>query len=192
MKRNILMIMLMVIGVFTTSAKKLNEADFEPTHNVIKVNYGPGLVYSEMRELNTVYKTSSSYDLSVDYCHTFNKGFGFGVNVIQSYLNAIGSNDFYAGASVYYAKEFKNGWYFDASLGLGYAGNDYSTPEGGIGVFEQIGAHYKFTRHFGVGAELRSLSCSYSTQIERPGHYSFEGSFGTNRIALTIGLQYYF
>jgi hypothetical protein len=29
MKRNILMIMLMVIGVFTTSAKELNEADFD-------------------------------------------------------------------------------------------------------------------------------------------------------------------
>ena len=84
----------MVIGVFTTSAKELNEADFEPTHNVIKVNYGPGLVFSEIHELNTVYKTSSSYDLSVDYCHTFNKGFGFGVNVIQSHLNAMGAMTF--------------------------------------------------------------------------------------------------
>ena len=119
-------------------------------------------------------------------------GLGFGVNVIQSHLNAICSNDFYAGASVYYAKELKNGWYFDASLGLGYAGNDYDAVEGGVGVFEQIGAHYKFARHFGVGAELRSLSCSYRTQLERSRIYSFEGSFGTNRIALTIGLQYYF
>ena len=192
MKRNILMIVLMVISLFSTSAKAQNDTDFKPTHNVIKLNYGPGLVYSEMRELNNIYKTSSSYDLSVDYCHTFNKGLGFGVNVIQSHLNAICSNDFYAGASVYYAKELKNGWYFDASLGLGYAGNDYDAVEGGVGVFEQIGAHYKFARHFGVGAELRSLSCSYRTQLERSRIYSFEGSFGTNRIALTIGLQYYF
>ena len=163
---------------------------------IASVPHAPFLVFSDIYEYAypkaIIHKASLSLDLSVDYAHTFKSGLGFGLNFIQSHLNAIGCNDFYAGASVYYGFLVKNRWYFDASIGAGYAGNDYSDSKNGFGLFEQLGAHYKFTRHWGVGAEIRLLNCFYK---EPDGWDEVAGkdvSFGTKRVALTLGVQYYF
>lgn len=195
MEKKLLCMLMIVACLFSGVTVKAQESKrLKPTNNVIKVNYGPGLVYSTIidYDLRKEYKASMSLDLSIDYAHTFNRGLGFGINVIQSHLNAIGLNDFYGGASLYYGHTTTKGWYIDASLGLGYAGNDYTEHESGIGVFEQLGAHYKITRHFGVGAELRSLTCYYKKPKNWEEYYDKEGMFGTKRISLTVGLQYYF
>lgn len=195
MKKITLCLLTIVFCLFSENTVTAQETKrIEQTHNIIKVNYGPGLVYSKIidYDLRKEYSCSSSYDLSVDYAHTFNKGLGFGINIIQSYLNAIGSNDFYAGASFYYGHTTDKGWHIDASAGLGYASNDYAEHESGLGVFEQIGVHYKITRHFGVGAELRSLTCYYKKPKNWSDYYKEDGTFGTKRIALSASLQYYF
>lgn len=195
MKTNLLCALMIVALLFSGATVYAQDAKrIKPTNNVVKVNYGPGLVYSTIIDYfeNKEYKASMSLDLSVDYAHTFNNGLGFGINIIQSHLNAIGSNDFYGGASLYYGHTTNKGWYIDASLGLGYAGNDYAEHENGFGVFGQVGAHYKITRHFGVGAELRSLTCYYKKPKNWDGYYNKDGVFGTKRLSLSIGLQYYF
>lgn len=186
---------MMVFCLFSEATITAQETKrIEQTHNVIKINYGPGLVYSTMIDygLRKEYTSSMSLDLSIDYAHTFNKGLGFGINIIQSYLNAIGSNDFYGGASLYYGHTTDKSWYIDASVGLGYARNDYAEHKSGLGLFEQIGAHYKISRHFGVGAELRLLTCYYKKPKNWDDYYNEDGLFGTKRIALSVGLQYYF
>ena len=195
MKKKLLCALVIMTCLF--SGNTINAQDVKrliPTNNVIKVNYGPGLVYSTIIDYyeRKEYHTSMSLDLSVDYAHTFNKGLGFGINVIQSHLTAIGFNDFYGGASVYYGHTTNNGWYVDASLGLGYAGNDYAEHESGIGIFKQVGAHYKITRHFGIGAELRSLNCYYKKPKNWEKYYKKDGVFGTGRLSISAGLQYYF
>ena len=67
--------------------------DFEATNNVVKLNFGPGLVFSDIYEYDfpktICHKTSISLDLSLGYAHTFNSGLGFGLNFIQSHLNAL-------------------------------------------------------------------------------------------------------
>ena len=195
MKKKLLCALMIMACLF--SGNTINAQDSKrliPTNNVIKVNYGPGLVYSTLIDYyeRKEYKTSMSLDLSVDYAHTFNKGLGFGINVIQSHLTAIGFNDFYGGASVYYGHTTNKGWYVDASLGLGYAGNDYAEHESGIGIFKQVGAHYKITRHFGIGAEIRSLNCYYKKPKNWKEYYKKDGVFGTERLSISTGLQYYF
>ena len=174
--KNYLMILVMAATLHTATAYAQDEAPTKTTHNVIKLNYGPGLVYSKIYDFDNGEKhsTSSSWDLSIDYAHTFRSGLGFGLNVIQSHLNAIGLNDFYGGASVYYGLSTPKGWYFDAA------------------VFQQVGAHYKLSRHLGVGAELRELSCYYRKPHNWEEYYQKGGRFGTQRISLTVGVQYYF
>lgn len=173
----------------------LEATSFE-TNNVIKLNFGPGLVYSDIYEYDfpkaILHKTSMSLDLSVDYAHTFKNGIGFGLNFIQSHLYAIDGNDFYAGASVYYGYLLKNRWFFDVSLGIGYARNDFAEHKNGAGVFEQMGAHYKLTKHWGVGAEIRILNCFYRQPDGWEDVVGEDVSFGTKRAALTLGVQYYF
>lgn len=196
MKKSLIAIVLLLSAFTAVQAQETidSKATSFETCNVIKLNYGPGLVYSDIYDYPkaTLHKASLSLDLSVDYAHTFKNGLGFGLNFIQSHLNAIGCNDLYAGASVYYGFLFKNRWYFDASIGAGYARNDYSDTKNGFGLFEQLGAHYKLTRHWGVGAEIRMLNCFYK---EPDGWDEVAGkdvSFGTKRVALTLGVQYYF
>ena len=190
----------LIIGiVFLLSAFMAVQAqeaiDLEITSNVIKLNFGPGLVYSDIYEFDfpkaILHKTSMSLDLSVDYAHTFKNGIGFGLNFIQSHLNAIDGNDLYAGASVYYGYLLKNRWYFDISLGMGYARNDFADHKNGVGLFEQIGAHYKLTKHWGVGAEIRMLNCFYKQPDGWEEIVGKNVSFGTKRAALTLGAQYY-
>ena len=160
MKKLLINIVFLLSALMPVQAQEtigLEEISYE-TSNVIKLNFGPGLVYSDIYDYNFPiairHKTSLSLDLSVDYAHTFKSGIGFGLNFIQSHLNAIGSNELYGGASVYYACLVKNRWYIDVSLGAGYARNDYSEYKNGFGLFEQIGAHYKLTKQWGVGALL--------------------------------------
>lgn len=192
--KNYLMILVMAATLHTATAYAQDEVPTKTTHNVIKLNYGPGLVYSKIYDFDNGEKhsTSSSWDLSIDYAHTFRSGLGFGLNVIQSHLNAIGLNDFYGGASVYYGLSTPKGWYFDAAVGGGYARNDYAEHRVGYGVFQQVGAHYKLSRHLGVGAELRELSCYYRKPHNWEEYYQKGGRFGTQRISLTVGVQYYF
>ena len=198
MKKLLIGIVLLLSGLTAVQAQEttdLEATNFE-TSNVVKLNFGPGLVYSDIYEFNfphsILHKTSMSLDLSVDYAHTFKKGIGFGLNFIQSHLYALGSNDFYAGASVYYACLVNNRWYFDVSLGAGYARNDYGEHKNGAGVFEQIGAHYKITKHWGAGAEIRLLNCYYKKPDGWDDVTGSDAGFGTKRAALTLGVQYYF
>ena len=197
--KKILFLFVMLLGALT-AVQAQESTDFEATSyetsNVIKLNYGPGLVFSDIYEIDYSrirrHKNSMSLDLSVDYGHTFKHGIGFGLNFIQSHLNAIGCNDFYAGASVYYGYLLKNRWYFDISLGMGYARNDFADHKNGVGLFEQIGAHYKLTKHWGVGAEIRMLNCFYKQPDGWEEIVGKNVSFGTKRAALTLGAQYYF
>ncbi len=198
MKKLLINIVFLLSALMPVQAQEtigLEEISYE-TSNVIKLNFGPGLVYSDIYDYNFPiairHKTSLSLDLSVDYAHTFKSGIGFGLNFIQSHLNAIGSNELYGGASVYYACLVKNRWYIDVSLGAGYARNDYSEYKNGFGLFEQIGAHYKLTKHWGVGAEIRLLNCYYKQPNGWEEIVGKDTSFGTKRAALTLGAQYYF
>lgn len=173
-------------------------SDFEATNNVVKLNFGPGLVFSDIYEYDfpktICHKTSMSLDLSLGYAHTFNSGLGFGLNFIQSHLNALGKNDYYAGASFYYGTFVNNRWHFDISVGLGYARNDYGEQgsKNGFGLFEQIGAHYKFAKHWGVGADIHLLSCFYKKPDGWDEITDSDTGFGSKRAALTLGLQYFF
>ena len=86
MKKKLLCALVIMTCLF--SGNTINAQDVKrliPTNNVIKVNYGPGFVYSTIIDYyeRKEYHTSMSLDLSVDYAHTFNKGLGFGINVIQ-------------------------------------------------------------------------------------------------------------
>ena len=198
MKKLLIGIVFLLSALMPVQAQEtiaLEETSYE-TSNVIKLNFGPGLVYSDIYDYNFPiairHKTSLSLDLSVDYAHIFKSGIGFGLNFIQSHLNAIGSNELYGGASVYYACLVKNRWYIDVSLGAGYARNDYSEYKNGFGLFEQIGAHYKLTKHWGVGAEIRLLNCYYKKPNGWEEIVGKDTSFGTKRAALTLGAQYYF
>ena len=196
MKKLIIGIVFLLSALTAVQAQETKdiEATSYETSNVIKLNYGPGLVYSDIYDYlkARIHKASMSLDLSVDYAHTFKNGLGFGLNFIQSHLNAIGNNDLYAGASLYYGYLHKNRWHFDVSLGLGYSRNDYSDNRNGVGFFEQTGAHYKLTKHLGVGAEIRLLSCFYKQPDGWEKVAGKDVSFGTKRVALTLGAQYYF
>ena len=198
MKKLLIGIMFLLSALTAVQAQEttgLEETSYE-TSNVIKLNFGPGLIYSDIYEYNYPrairHKTSLSLELSVDYAHIFKNGIGFGINFIQSHLNAIGSNERYAGASIYYACLVNNRWYLDVSLGAGYARNDYGENKNGIGLFEEIGAHYKLTKHWGVSAEIRLLNCYYKKPNGWEEVVGKDTSFGTKRAALTLGAQYYF
>ncbi len=198
MKKLLIGIVFLLSALTSVQAQEtigLEETSYK-TSNVIKLNFGPGLVYSDIYEYNYPrairHKTSLSIDLAVDYAHTFKSGLGFGLNFTQSHLDALGKNDFYAGASFYYSYLLKDRWYFDVSLGAGYARNDYGENKNGIGLFEEIGAHYKFTKHWGVGAEIRLLNCYYKKPNGWEEIVGKDTSFGTKRAALTLGAQYYF
>lgn len=193
--RKLLLGIVILLGALT--AVQAQEAgDFDVTNNIIKLKYGPGLVFSDIYEYDfpktICHKTSMSLDLSVDYAHTFSNGLGFGLNFIQSHLNALGKNDYYAGASIYFATLLKSRWHFDVSVGLGYARNDYGENKNGIGLFEQIGAHYKLAPHWGVGADIHLLSCFYKKPDGWEDIAGSDAGFGSKRVALTLGMQYYF
>ena len=196
MKKSLIVIVLLLSALTAVQAQETSDLEAAKTSNVIKLNFGPGLVFSDIYEYDypkaRLHKTSLSLDLSVDYAHTFKNGLGFGLNFIQSHLNALNGNDLYAGASIYFGYLLKNRWYFDISLGLGYARNDYSDPKNGVGVFEELGAHYKLNRHWGVGAEIRMLNCVYKKPDGWDEVVGKDVEFGTKRAALTLGVQYYF
>jgi hypothetical protein len=164
--------------------------------NVVKLSFGPGLFHQTFDFNNGQDDdVSLSLDLSVDYNHIFNNHMGVGVNIMNSYINALDGNDFYAGASFYFgALEYHtHKWYFDGSLGLGYAHNNYTEHKNGLGLLIQVGAHYKISRFWGIGAEVHSLNCFYKKPDDWKS-YSNKGSdfFNSARFSLALGVQHFF
>ena len=164
------------------------------THNVFKLNYGPGLVYSKIYDFvqHKVYKSSTSLDLSLEYAHTWTKGWGIGFNLIQSHLNSIGCNDLYVGPCLYYGRTVNHRWYYDWHTGFGYAANDYAESKNGIGLTTSTGMHYKINKHIGAGGEINLLSTYYRKPTDWDTYTKEDGPFGTARITLAIGIHYYF
>ena len=197
MKKVLLLFMILLCSLTSAQALDLSAegvSAFKPTNNVIKLSYGPGLFLKSYDFTYGQHKDALlSLDLSVDYAHTFNKGFGFAVNFIHSHISAIDGNDIYVGPSFYYGSPVDSYWYLDASLGLGYAHNNYTEHKNGVGLFGHAGIHYRIVKHWSVGAELRLLDCFY----EKPNGWKQHdenglGIFSNWRMALAFGVQYYF
>ena len=78
MKKLLLVIVILLSALTAVQAQETS--DLETTNNVVKLNFGPGLVFSDIYEYsfpNVIrHKTSMSLDLSVDYAHTFKNGMG--------------------------------------------------------------------------------------------------------------------
>ncbi len=55
----------------------------EPLSNLVRVGYGPGIVYSKIKTIRQDYNQSSLWALSVDYQHAFPGGMGFVINAGQ-------------------------------------------------------------------------------------------------------------
>ena len=164
--------------------------------NVIELSYGPGLFHKTYDFTNGQHHDDLlSLDLSVDYAHIIKNHMGVGVNFMHSHIGAIDGDEIYAGASFYFGTLNYNThrWYFDGSLGLGYAHNNYTEHKNGLGLLVQAGVHYLLSRRWSVGAEVHSLNCFYKKPSDWKLHDE-DGSeyFNASRLSLGIGVQYFF
>ena len=197
MKKVLILCTIMLCSLPSVQALDLDEqgtSGFDATNNIIKLSYGPGLFIKSYDFTYGQHKdVLLSLDLSLDYAHTFDRGFGFALNFIQSHISALDGDDFYAGASFFYGIPVDYEWYLDASLGLGYAHNNYTEHSDGVGVFGQVGFHYRMTKHWGAGAELRLLDCIYKKPHDwKQYNENGSGVFTSWRMTLALGVQYYF
>lgn len=190
-------VVLSIIGclsLFGSSSMKAqtevgNESMVKPRTNIIKLNYGPGLVTSKIVSYRTTYKNVNVMSLSADYEHIWPSGFGFGINASQNYIHKTSNNVFYVGASFVAQYVTTEGWRWEGALGLGYAANDFDVEDStnGIGIFQVAGVSYQLTKHWGLGLELRLLNSRY----EKPKGWDTE-NYGVNMLNLSLGLRYQF
>lgn len=183
---------LLLLLVISSNAKAQYEApqlitEQEPTHNEIRINAGHGWVTSEINYYGKRDTWKGFGDYSLDYFHN-RKGYMYGVNLSRSHINY---NDpiciDYAGASFGYGMT-SNKWRAHAIFGIGYAHTnvDEDGLRNGFGMIWHVGADYVFTRHFGIGVELREQKTIYSGQ-----NYN-RSLTGFNTLSLVGGLRYYF
>lgn len=179
--KKLTMIAVLVLAVWMPGHAQSQGDRLDFTHN--RITIGGGAAYTPTHIPKDYYqrhaKGSSSLELSLDYAHLWDlaehHALGFEINGYQSHLDRNGCNIFYGGASVVYNFRTDNGWVFSASEGMGYAGNDFDEglhdrwDEGGIGVYSKIGAHYKLTKHLGIGAEARLLGSFFRVQYDDGG-----------------------
>lgn len=208
MKKLLFLLTLMLWGAGNLHVMAQDEQRELP-RNTISLNVGPGLVTSEIVTYRgftpTKYRTSSSLDYVLSYEHLYSDGFGFGVEVSQMHIDRDGClNLFYVGPKAVYAKMLSPKWRFHVSLGLGYAADDGNmgyTADGstdwdnllhGIGTVDNVGFDYRFNRHFGVGAQIRSMVTIFP---KHSGYSKKEGRFvreGIDNVSLQFGARYYF
>lgn len=208
MKKLLSLLALTVFGAWNVNVVAQDELRELP-RNTVSLNFGPGLVTSDIITYRgatlTKYSTSLSLDYVLSYEHLYSDGFGFGVEVSQMHIDRDGClNLFYVGPKAVYAKMLSPKWRFHISLGVGYAADDGemgfsadgSTDWGnllhGIGFVDNAGFDYRFNRHFGIGAQVRSMMTlfpKYSGYSKEKGRFVREG---IDNISLQLGARYYF
>ncbi len=174
---------------------------YDVPHDVVKVGVGPGWILSEFTTYNGTYKRKMGFNVSADYQHIWNYGFGLGVN--YQYFGTSFDNDLklkmhYIGPSLAASMKLGKKWIWDVQLGLGYTNytesisNSYNSVSESIsrmGVMAQMGVHYKMSDKIGIGLQLDSFRMS----MERPegidtSKYDF---YGIERMDLQFGLRFY-
>lgn len=170
-------------------------------HNVFKVNVGPALMFSKMYVgvPPTTYHHRWGFDLTGDYQHIWDHGFGLGINYAFNHTS-FGSEGFslhYVGPSAVYARRLVGGLGFDVSLGIGYGRFVEEThyrkyrsalARDGFGSMLQAGLDYLITENFGVGVETNLLTVRCSKVDDLPD----DASFGVRRFNILAGLRVYF
>lgn len=98
-------------------------------------------------------------------------------------------------------------WIFNVQLGIGYIGytskatllNEYEKNSGAsVGLSSKIGAEYKFSDNWGIGADLAAVSGVLSSITKDQNGHKTKVNFpknskeGLNHLRLSLGLRYYF
>lgn len=187
-------LLLLLAGNTHAQASQGDEGRTERTEaksDIIKLSYGPGVPTGDMRGMGTERTYSNVLTLALDYEHVFRSGIGVALNVSQNHYHVPSNNVFYVGASVLYSRTTSQGWRWEGGIGAGFAANDleFDRSRNGYGVLSQLGVTYQFSKHWGVGADLRYLTTNYRKEHdlrERLGQYGL-GSF-----TCTFGLRYAF
>lgn len=171
---------------------------FKPTHNLFRFGYGFGTITSKVINEHGREENYNTKDYQVDYEHVWGrtKPQGFGVNFSKSIIdggyNEVGGFEFvYFGASYVTNYTTTLGWNWTCGLGLGYAGySDHYTNLNGVGFLAHISCDYKFSRYFGIGADLRYRVDRYET----PDGVQLDNneSFGFNTLSIMFGPRIYF
>lgn len=161
----------------------------EAKSDIIKLSYGPGMSTGDMRGMGTFRSYSNVVTLALDYEHVFKSGLGVALNLSQNYYHVPSNNAFYVGASVLYSRTTSCGWRWEGGIGAGYALNDldYKRSRKGWGALSQLGVTYQFSKHWGVGADLRYLTTNYRKQTELR---EWNGQYGLGSFVCTFGLRY--
>lgn len=195
MKRHLFFVICFLCSLTTFSQTiDFNENRIEPSNNIFKLSYGPAVMLSDFVEWDgKIYRNASMLNLSFDYEHVWNNGFGFGINASQNHCSKGNFNVFYVGPSLVYNRTTKRGFRLDAAFGIGYAANDLDIVKSrnGVGTFASFSLDYMFTKHIGLGAEVREMVTTY--RKPKGGVFDkYEGRYGIDWIGISLGVRYCF
>lgn len=192
MKRYLFFIVCTFCSLITFSQTiGFSEKRIKPANNIIKLSYGPGVLLSTFFDYGETYNNATMLELSLDYEHVWNNGFGFGINALQNHCSKGNFNVFYIGPSFVYNYTTNKGIRLDTTCGIGYAANDfdYRKSRNGVGVFVSFSLDYMFTKHFGFGIEARDMITSY----KKPKEFkNYKGRYAIDWASVSLGVRYYF
>lgn len=192
MKRTLLWAFCSLFAIFVNAQQSVDTAvkpdRTEALPNMIRLNYGLGIMTSKFEDVRETYNSSSVETLSLDYEHLWDNGLGFGIHASQNHFSKPNCNVLFVGGSFVATWTTAKGWRWEGALGMGFARNDLNQrgQENGLGLLSILGCTYKLSRHWGIGVDLRQLTSIY----RKPA--GWEGQFGFNHYQLGIGLAYLF
>lgn len=196
----VIIISIMSMLMTMSYAKAQEETVTNEPHNIIKLNCGAGMLFSEINNYKEqkVKHTSSTLDLTLNYVRLYDNKYGYIFDFTNSQISGSQKNEFFIGLGIYGIKPNNNGWYYDGNLCIGYMRKDFGLSNHGIGLKGQLGGGYKLSRHFGIGANLSALAGLYINKAENDYYFSSHLPTGTDenqkpiRLTLSIGMQYFF
>lgn len=160
--------------------------------HTISFNYGLSWIVSKVYDYRAYknYRWRGGQELQTEYTCVFAQGLGFGLVGSFNWTEypAAQITQLHVAPEFVFAHDLGDHWRVKASAGLGLAYyNDEAASHYGLGSHLSGGIEYKFTRHFGIGAELNSMSGNYGKS-----DYNDNEIDGFVRLNALVGVRFHF
>ena len=179
---------------------------FDNPISILKVDFGPSLMTSEIDAGSITYRRETGFVFDVGYQHVWCSGLGFGFNYLYHHTpldSRYSITMHYVGPS--FVASFKLAQhirvYASLGIGCGFLNEDYDSDlnvyvsknnlgKMGVSFLGQLGIEYMVTKQFGIGLQLNS----YAMSLKRPKNVNTDkwGFYGVKQLDMMMGLRYYF
>lgn len=114
MKRTLLWAFCSLFAIFASAQQPVDTAvkpdRTEALPNMIRLNYGLGIMTSKFEDVRETYNSSSVASLSLDYEHLWDNGLGFGIHASQNHFSKPNCNVLFVGGSFVATWTTDKGW----------------------------------------------------------------------------------